>query len=335
LNGLVRLVGTFFACLLLVGVGLRAAGSLGGERDRQTLDGLLSAPLPNREILWAKWQASLLSGRKLWWFLALIWLAGLATGGINPLALPALVADWFITATFLASLGMWFSLTCRTTQRAITLMLAVMVGLSLGPVLLGLFFNLVLWIMSDFMVQLIADNAIWLGFLAWVVLPLIGLAVTLIVRGARRRDDRKFWSPLAVLVAGLTPTILLTLLIVGALFFGQHQQNQNSNWLGLGDLLMSAVSPPFQLWCVTFYEGDWGPAYYGGYGGYTSGVFRELEFSPHLVKLLAVGLGQVAYGLAALVLWEMTCRRFPKVTGRMPVEPWKEPIRAEVTGGWG
>src|SRR5207253_7133044 len=51
MNGWVRVVGTTVACLMLLGVAARAAGSVSGERDRQTLDALLTSPLDTQAIL--------------------------------------------------------------------------------------------------------------------------------------------------------------------------------------------------------------------------------------------------------------------------------------------
>src|SRR5207249_8423686 len=88
LNEWVRVVGTSVACLLLIGVALRAANSISGERDRQTLESLLTTPLESDEILRAKWRGSLLSVRWGWLWLGLIWSVGLVTGSLHPLAVP-------------------------------------------------------------------------------------------------------------------------------------------------------------------------------------------------------------------------------------------------------
>src|SRR5207302_1383387 len=47
--------GTLAACGLMLRAGTHAARSLGQERDRQTLDGLLVTSLTPREILRDKW----------------------------------------------------------------------------------------------------------------------------------------------------------------------------------------------------------------------------------------------------------------------------------------
>jgi ABC-type transport system involved in multi-copper enzyme maturation permease subunit len=67
-------VGDAVACLLLLGVAVRAATSLSGERDRQTLDGLLVTPLENSSILFAKWIGSVAGLRWGLAWLAAIWM---------------------------------------------------------------------------------------------------------------------------------------------------------------------------------------------------------------------------------------------------------------------
>src|SRR5207253_7702589 len=52
-NQWVRSVGTVVASLVLLGIGIRAAGAVSGERDRQTLDSLLTSPVTTKEILFA------------------------------------------------------------------------------------------------------------------------------------------------------------------------------------------------------------------------------------------------------------------------------------------
>src|SRR5262249_28528346 len=63
LNPWVRIAGTAVASLLLVGVAVRASTSIGGERDRDTLDPLLASPLYSNDILLAKWLGSVVSVR--------------------------------------------------------------------------------------------------------------------------------------------------------------------------------------------------------------------------------------------------------------------------------
>jgi ABC-type transport system involved in multi-copper enzyme maturation permease subunit len=132
MNFWVRLVGTTVACLTLLGVAVRASGIVSGERDRQTLDSLMTSPLNTMNVIFAKWVGNVLSVRKGWIWLGLIWLLGLVTGGLHILALPVLLTAWFIYAGVFSALGMWCSAACRTTLRAtiwtLTWVLAISVG---------------------------------------------------------------------------------------------------------------------------------------------------------------------------------------------------------------
>src|SRR5207245_4435879 len=85
--------------------------------------GLLATALDNREILAGKWLGSLLSPRRPWLGLAVVWGIGLATGALHPLAPVCFVLAWLVYAAFLAGLGLWASVANRSTHRAMFLTL--------------------------------------------------------------------------------------------------------------------------------------------------------------------------------------------------------------------
>jgi ABC-type transport system involved in multi-copper enzyme maturation permease subunit len=136
MNVWVRGAGTTVACLMLLGVAAHAAGSVSGERDRQTFDALLTSPLTAQEMLYAKWLGSVLSMRWAWLWLGAIYLVGVLTGGITFFAVPLVVGAWFIFAGFVAVLGLWFSIVSNTTLRATVWTLLWTVGLSWGHYLI-------------------------------------------------------------------------------------------------------------------------------------------------------------------------------------------------------
>jgi ABC-type transport system involved in multi-copper enzyme maturation permease subunit len=136
MNVWVRVVGTLVACLLLLAVAVRAAGTVSGERDRQTFDSLLTTPLDSTDILSAKWLGSILSVRWAWAWLGLIWALGLVTGGLHPIAVPLLLIAWLVYAATLANLGIWFSMVSRTTLRSTIGTLLTALGISFGHWLL-------------------------------------------------------------------------------------------------------------------------------------------------------------------------------------------------------
>jgi ABC-type transport system involved in multi-copper enzyme maturation permease subunit len=132
LNPWVRVTGTIIACLMLLGVAARASTSISGERDRDTMDALLTSPLQSRDILLSKWLGSLLSVRWAWLWLGLIWTAGLLTGGLHPLAVILIAVAWLVYASCFAAIGLWFSTACRTTLRSTLCTLVTSVGVGIG-----------------------------------------------------------------------------------------------------------------------------------------------------------------------------------------------------------
>jgi ABC-type transport system involved in multi-copper enzyme maturation permease subunit len=132
INIWVRVVGTIVATLTLLGVAVRAAGSITGERDRDTFDSLLTTQLEAREILYGKWAGSILSVRWAWMWLAFVWAIGVFLGGLDPVTLPWLLLIWSVYAAFFACLGLRFSITSPTTLRATLVTLAILALLCFG-----------------------------------------------------------------------------------------------------------------------------------------------------------------------------------------------------------
>jgi hypothetical protein len=128
MNAWVRIVGTGVACLLVLGVAVRAAAGVSGERARRTLDGLLVTPLSTAEILSAKALGSLAAVRWAWAWLGLIVSLALFSGGLSLTAVFLLALAWLVYAGFAAVVGLYFSVVCRGTVRAmLAAVLAVLV----------------------------------------------------------------------------------------------------------------------------------------------------------------------------------------------------------------
>jgi ABC-type transport system involved in multi-copper enzyme maturation permease subunit len=132
MNAYVRTAGTVVACLLLLGVAVRASTSLSGERAQQTFDALLTSPLDSDAILYGKWLGAMLSVRWAWLWLLGIWGMGVITGGLHLLALPLLLGAWAVYAAFLAALGLWWSMIARSNLRATLMTLIVGIMLAVG-----------------------------------------------------------------------------------------------------------------------------------------------------------------------------------------------------------
>lgn len=134
-----RFLGAFLFGLAMMGITIRAAGSIGTEKDRQTWDALLAAPLSLRAIYWSKWWASLMAPR--WFYLTWIIMMTLAacTVTLHVLSIPAALVQAMMFAMFAASLGLWFAVRCQTGLRA--LIGSVLVLLTLSMITLYLHFQ--------------------------------------------------------------------------------------------------------------------------------------------------------------------------------------------------
>jgi ABC-type transport system involved in multi-copper enzyme maturation permease subunit len=137
-NAYVRGVGTIVASVCLLGVAVRGSVAVRIERDKDTLDALLTSPLTTQEILVGKWLGCLWGLRWPGLWLGGIYAVGLLTGGLSLLAVPLLVGAILVYAGTLAVLGLWFSVICRTTVRATVATVFSTLGLSVGHWLLWL-----------------------------------------------------------------------------------------------------------------------------------------------------------------------------------------------------
>ncbi len=105
----------------------RAAGAVTSEKERDCWVSLLSTPLRPGEIVWGKVAGNLYSSRWILFLLAVIW--GLAVL-LDPLFLgPVLLQGWtyLSVAFFVSSLGILYSLKCRTSLKAMAATLATLI----------------------------------------------------------------------------------------------------------------------------------------------------------------------------------------------------------------
>jgi ABC-type transport system involved in multi-copper enzyme maturation permease subunit len=138
MNMYVRVVGTIVACVAMLGAAVRGSIAVRIERDKDTLDALLTSPLSTREILFAKWLGCLWGLRWSGVWLGTIYLLGMVTGGLSLFAVPPLVAVVLIYSGSLALVGLWFSVVCRTTVRATVATVFASLGLGFGHWLIWL-----------------------------------------------------------------------------------------------------------------------------------------------------------------------------------------------------
>ncbi|MCX7664659.1 MAG: ABC transporter permease [Gemmataceae bacterium] len=134
MNNYSRFMGAIVATMLLLGILVRASGVISTEKDRQTLDVLLSTPLSSHQILWGKWWGCLLGMRWGFAWVFLIWLIGVAAGGSHPLGFLICCGALICFAGVFAWLGIFCSVSFRSS------LYSTLVALMSGIFLLGGYF---------------------------------------------------------------------------------------------------------------------------------------------------------------------------------------------------
>jgi ABC-type transport system involved in multi-copper enzyme maturation permease subunit len=132
-NFYLRSVGTLVICGLLLSILLKASGTVTIEREKQTLDTLLTTPLSTMEVLHGKWLGSILAfGRGALLWLGALWMLGLATGGLSAAGLVMSMLVLAVFTTVCSSIGLWASTIARSSVRAHMTALGTVALLALG-----------------------------------------------------------------------------------------------------------------------------------------------------------------------------------------------------------
>jgi ABC-type transport system involved in multi-copper enzyme maturation permease subunit len=129
----VRGLGIACGFVLFLIVALSAANRVTRERERQTLDSLLTLPYSDSQVLFAKLLGSILNVRRFSWILLGLWVVGLLTGGVSLVAFPMLIASFVVYLVFFASLGLWFSTMYGSSLRANLFTLLTALVILTGP----------------------------------------------------------------------------------------------------------------------------------------------------------------------------------------------------------
>jgi ABC-type transport system involved in multi-copper enzyme maturation permease subunit len=132
LNDTLRAISPYSIALWLLAVAGATASRVTGEREEDTWVSLLSTPLSGWEILRGKGLGAVWDLRGLGALLGLFWLIVLAAGGVHPLGFLLALLVVALLTWFVVTLGMYVSLSARTTSRAITTVIVVLVFLNGG-----------------------------------------------------------------------------------------------------------------------------------------------------------------------------------------------------------
>jgi ABC-type transport system involved in multi-copper enzyme maturation permease subunit len=129
-----KLAGTLVACLLCIRVGLQAARSIAAERERETLDSLLTTELRPGEIIAGKWCGAFLNCRWILVWLLVHWCLGVLAFAVAWYSVPLLFVEVLIFAAFTVSVGMLCAVKFPTTRQAMTVTLLVLIlGTTIAP----------------------------------------------------------------------------------------------------------------------------------------------------------------------------------------------------------
>lgn len=115
INAWVRGATGVIGFLLMLAVAVRGASSVSGEKDRDTWISLISTPLTAQEMVLGKWWGTVLGMRRGYWLLVTVWGCGLVVGAVNPLMVIASVVTTAVYVSAFAWIGVYCSVTSRTT----------------------------------------------------------------------------------------------------------------------------------------------------------------------------------------------------------------------------
>jgi ABC-type transport system involved in multi-copper enzyme maturation permease subunit len=118
-NFYARIAGTTCLCLMVLAVGVRAANIVCMERDKQTMETLLSSVLTDHEILFGKWFGCVFGFGPSMVLILIIWITCVLAGGLGIPSILFLVLAYFVYAAFAAALGLFFSAGTTTTTRSL------------------------------------------------------------------------------------------------------------------------------------------------------------------------------------------------------------------------
>lgn len=125
-----RIAGTGVGSLMILMVAIRASTCITNERERDTFDALITTPMSSDAILGAKLLGCVTGVRMGWlWFGSMLTIAVLS-GGVHLLAVPLVIAEWFVYAAFFAMVGVGFSMSCQSSMRSTvyTVLITLLLG---------------------------------------------------------------------------------------------------------------------------------------------------------------------------------------------------------------
>jgi ABC-type transport system involved in multi-copper enzyme maturation permease subunit len=134
-NTYIKVIGTLTYVVWVLGVASAASSGVTSEREGDTWVSLTSTPLEGWEIIRAKLFGAVWGTRGLGLILLGLWGVGLACGAIHPFGLVALQVVTAVFLWFVTALGVYLSLRSKTSARAMTATVALLLLLNGGYLL--------------------------------------------------------------------------------------------------------------------------------------------------------------------------------------------------------
>jgi ABC-type transport system involved in multi-copper enzyme maturation permease subunit len=132
LSGFLRLVGTLIYIAWGLAIAVAASSGIAQEREADTWITLVSTPLSGLEIVRAKMFGAFWGLRGLGVLLLGLWLLGVAAGAVHPFAFLAVVVETAVFLWFVAALGLCLSVQAKSSARAMTATVAILIVLNGG-----------------------------------------------------------------------------------------------------------------------------------------------------------------------------------------------------------
>jgi hypothetical protein len=125
-NVFLRAICTMLYVAWCLGTASLAAAGVVSEREEDTWTSLIATPLGGEEILRAKLFGAVWGTRWVGILLIVFWLLGVASGAVHPFGLLAIALETAVFVWFVAALGVSCSLSSRTSVRAQTATMTVL-----------------------------------------------------------------------------------------------------------------------------------------------------------------------------------------------------------------
>lgn len=166
-NPIARIVLTFGTMLIGLRMGLRTAISVAWERQKQTLDALLTIPENRSILLQAKWLTAVHCNR---WGIIVLGISGvlsIITVGLHPVGFVVAMVQMTGWLVFSNTLGLWVSVCCKTVTRATVFYLIWTISFWLVPLMFAPLGTVIGQEFGELTLMMSMPIGVWQSALSW------------------------------------------------------------------------------------------------------------------------------------------------------------------------